>query len=268
MQTQPLSGATITVLFTGMIFVSCLLMYLMARFLRGQDALGRGLDLALTGHPAEAEQCYRKALAAGERLAPDKRRSLLNCLGDALLDMGRYGEARQCLDNSLALGDPTGSCRSSLADFWLLLGREPDQALEMADQALEASTDGFGEITSLGPRYTWMADVLRAGLWAKRAHALARLGRQAESQESIDFALKLATVTRESLSSRRHPVGRFFVVAAIGVANTYWHAGMAYLAMGKLDEARDHFTIGSGADVKRKYGARCRQQLAKMGVTA
>jgi tetratricopeptide (TPR) repeat protein len=243
-------------------------MWLLRGFLRGQDMLGQGLELALMGRNAEAEQCYRKCLAAGEGVKPDKRRNLLTCLGDALMEMGRYDESRQCLDSALALGDPTGSCRSSLANWWLLCGRDPQQALEMANQALEASTDGFREVTSAGRGYAWLADVMRAGLWAQRARALAQLGRQAESQESIDFALRLATPARESLTSRGHSKGQLFVVAAMGVANTYWQAGMAYLAMGKIDAARAHFTIGSDADVKRMYGARCRQQLEKMGVAA
>jgi hypothetical protein len=111
-----------------------------------------------------------------------------------------------------------------------------------------------------------MSDILRAGLWAQRAQALAGLGRMSESQESIGFAVRLASGARELLSGRWRPRRLLFIVATIGVSQTYWRIGMACLAMGKLDDARDSFSIGSDADAKRKYGARCRQQLAQMGV--
>src|ERR1035438_4723387 len=246
MPTRLLSAASLERFVPGIAFLVYVLalMWLLVRFLRREDALGRVLNLVLTGHPAEAEQVFRKALAAGGRMKPDERRRLLTSLGDALMDMGRYEESRQCLESALAMGDPTGSCRSSLADLWLMLGREPDKALEMANQAVEASTDGLGEIDSLGIGYRWMSDILRAGLWAQRAQALAGLGRMSESQESIGFAVRLASGARELLSGRWRPRRLLFIVATIGVSQTYWRIGMACLAIVKLDDARDSFSIG------------------------
>src|ERR1035438_622189 len=72
----------------------------------------------------------------------------------------------------------------------------------------------------------------------------AGLGRMSESQESIGFAVRLASGARELLSGRRRPRRLLFIVATIGVSQTYWRIGMACLAMVKLDDARDSFSIG------------------------
>jgi hypothetical protein len=39
----------------------------------------KGMDLARNGRPAEAEQCYRKALARGSKVPPSEQVRLLVC---------------------------------------------------------------------------------------------------------------------------------------------------------------------------------------------
>jgi tetratricopeptide (TPR) repeat protein len=236
---------------------------------RGPDGLlDRGLGLSIAGKYAEAEQCYRQALANESKLKPRPRARLLICLGDALLDMDRFPESRGYLEAALAFGDPTGSCRASLSDWLLLQGADPREALAWAEQVLEASTDGLGEITSAGRIGGHLASLVRADRWARRAWALAVLGRQAESQESIDFALKLADSSFAVLS-RYQGRGGALMAKTLAADRTflYWHSGMAVLAMGQIGQAREHFKIASEAAPQLKCAARCREQLERLGTS-
>ncbi|HMD71912.1 MAG TPA: tetratricopeptide repeat protein [Bryobacteraceae bacterium] len=225
--------------------------------------LVQGNRLSMAGQYAEAEQCYREALADESKLKPPLRARLLICLGDALMDLDRYPESRQCLETSLAIGDPRGSCRASLADWLLLQGSDPRRALDLANQAVQASTDGLEEITSIGRIGGHLASIVRADGWARRAWALALLGRQPESQESIDFALKLAAPSLAELSGDQ----RRDMAATVSLDRTciYWHTGMALLAMGQTGKAREHFKIASDASPQTRCAARCRQQLERLG---
>lgn len=233
-----------------------------------EGLLAEGVRLCRTGQYAEAEQCYRKALADESKLKPRLRARLMVCLGDALMDMDRYEDARLYLEAALAMGDPTGGCRFSLADLLLLRGADPRKALDMANQAVEASTDGLGELNFGGNTGKYFAGIIRAERWAQRAWALALLGRQAESQESIDGALGLAIPAHAALVRRgnyRVPVAN---TAARCLAAVYWRTGEALLAMGQTDKAREHFLISSEGDPKSNCGARSRRHLERLGTSA
>jgi tetratricopeptide (TPR) repeat protein len=233
-----------------------------------EGLLAEGVRLCRTAQYAEAEQCYRKALADESKLKPALKARLMVCLGDVLMDMDRYEDSRLYLEAALAMGDPRGSCRSSLADLFLLRGADPRKALDMANQAVEASTDGLGELMSTGRACKYFAGIVRAERWAQRAWALALLGRQAESQESIDGALGLAIPAHAALVRP----GSYGVSVAAGasrcLAAVYWHTGEALLAMGQTDKAREHFLIASEGDPKSNYGARSRRHLERMGTSA
>jgi len=106
---------------------------------------------------------------------------------------------------------------------------------------------------------------MRAEGWAQRAWALARLGRQSEGQESTGLALKLAIPSCAALKR-----GGSFQLASpasalFHLAGVYWRTGMAALAMGQRDTAREHFKLASDADPRGEYGGLGRQQLDLLG---
>jgi tetratricopeptide (TPR) repeat protein len=231
----------------------------------------KGRRMTTTGRFAEAEQCYRKGLALGSKLTPAQRSKLLTCLGGALMDLDRYPESRECLEAALDMGDTTGSSRAGMADCLLLEGADPRRALAWADRALQESPDGLEGALETDPiALQPCADVARAERWAKRAWALALQGRRSESQESIGSALKLALPACGRVSALG--AGRGRLVASregqVGLAAVHWQTGMAHLAMGQSDLARDHFLVATNAAPRSKYADRCRQQLDRLGTSA
>ena len=228
-----------------------------------------GRSMTRTGRFAEAEQCYRKALAVGCKLSPPQRSNLLTCLGGALMDLDRYPESQECLEAALNVGDSTGSIRAGMADRLLLEGADPRGALAWADQALQESPDGLdGELETDPIVLQPCISVAQAERWARRAWALALLGRQSESQESIDSALKLALPACTALtnlgagdwSTRMVPPS----LGSFCLASIHWRTGMAHVAMGQSDLARDHFLVATKAAPRSKYADRCRQQLESL----
>lgn len=97
----------------------------------------KGLDSLIAGRPEAAENHFRASLAMAVD-APDRVRGLV-CLGDALMDQGRFEESKACLLGALELGDSTGSGQGSLSDLLLITRTDPERALEMAEQAMEQS---------------------------------------------------------------------------------------------------------------------------------
>jgi tetratricopeptide (TPR) repeat protein len=235
----------------------------------GPDAqLRRGARLALTGRYPDAERCYRKALADDSKLAPLQRSRLLVCLGDTLMDMDRQDEARQYLEAALVLDDPKGECRGSLADLLLLRGADPQRALNLAEEAIEACKESLGDLPSgegVGER---LASFIRASQWARRAWALALLGRQPESQESADYALELLAPVLAGLSRAGSYKVPATTAASLCLAGVHWRLAEAFLAMGQTDKAREHFQIASDLDPQSKCGARCREKLEHLGPAA
>ena len=243
--------------------------WLLAGGNKGPDVLlRRGARLAITGRYAEAEACFRKALADDSNLSPLLRARLLVALGETLMDIDRQDESRQYLEAALVMDDPQGECRASLADLTLLRGADPRRALNLAEEAIEAGKDELGDLASgegIGER---LASFIRAGRWARRAWALALLERQAESQESIDFALKLVAPVLMGLSRSDSYKVPATTPASLCLAGVHWRAGEAFLAMGQTDAAREHFRIASDLDPQSKCGDRCRQHLERLGTAA
>jgi len=244
----------------AMIWLAAVGLFLLMR----GGAVGRGLELEMAGQPAEAEKCYRKALARSG-LPASKRAEALACLGGVLADMGRYEESRQCLYSALAMGDPKGGCRSNIAELLLLQGIEAEKALDMADQALRATTTGCEKVTSTGRLGQDAVAIARASICGKRAWALARLGRQEESAHAIDTSLRFAIQASADVLKYYSRYGRARRLARAALGNAYWLTGMALLAMKEGGKASEHFQKGSDADRSGKYGALCRKQLALLG---
>jgi tetratricopeptide (TPR) repeat protein len=224
--------------------------------------------LELADRPAEAADCCSKALNSGHNLSPVDRALLLGCLGRALLDLGRYDESQQTLVHALSIGDPTGTCRASIAELFLRQGIEPEKVLHLTSQVIsEKVREGAWLYRALTP--WWREDrlapnlALRSTLWAQRAWALAILAREQEAREAIAEALQLSIKPDGDLSA-----SRWIFVSRLErqrVANTHWLAGMALLTLRDAGNAAGHFKQGDSVDPEGKYGALCRKQLALLG---
>jgi tetratricopeptide (TPR) repeat protein len=95
------------------------------------------LILALAGRPAEAEARYRKALSMTSKGSRYPRQRLHASLGYALMDLGRYDEAEQCFHRAIEAGDHTGNSQDGLGELRLAQGAETGQALGYFNQAIE-----------------------------------------------------------------------------------------------------------------------------------
>ena len=200
-----------------------------------------GDALSFAGRPAEAEPCYRQALAKScVSLASSRsvRAALLGSLGEVIADQGRYEEATKCLQASIEMRDTEeGNAWMVSAELLLNQGTEPEKALELADEAMRAAK---GRVAAkVKPRHS-----------ATRAWALALLGRRQEAEQAIAQAMLLRRETH---------AGQF--------ANTRLNVGMALVAMEQPEKAIEHFRAAYEADPKGKYGARALQQIRRHGAS-
>lgn len=189
-----------------------------------------GLILDMAGRLVEAERCYRRAFAMLRDDDAYPRERLHASLGWALLDLGRYGEAQQCFERAIELGDETGSAVDGLAELRLAQGVEAQRALDYVNQAIEQAK------RHRGGHVHWV-------FYGNQARALALLERIDEARESLARALGAAEP------------------GAPQTADLHWRAGMALVTMRQIDEARKHFRIGLDADPRGKYGRRCGELL-------
>ncbi len=237
--------------------------------------LSKGLDLLLAGNPVEAERCYRTALSSSARIPNPDRVRLLVCLGDALFDQGRFDEAKQYLEQALQLGDPTGSCQGSMCDVLLAL-KAPEQAIAMADEALQLMTraafaSAFGE--------SWAAiskDLYEAKTLARKAQALLMLDKQPEAQKDLDRALSILDATKPQLESVRPQTSatgslilgdRLRRMKELTISDTYWAIGLALLAMGDKRRAIEQFVVVRDTDRMGKYRNLAQKELNSLGYT-
>ena len=95
------------------------------------------LILSLAGRTAEAEPRYRKALSLASKGSRYPRERLHASLGYALMDLGRYHEAEQCFHRAIEAGDNTGNSQDGLGELRLAEGVETERALGYFNQAIE-----------------------------------------------------------------------------------------------------------------------------------
>jgi len=78
---QPHHGPSFFALFVVPLFVLLIIgaLLIVSIFPRGFLLRVKGMDFAREGHPAEAEQCYRKATARGSKVPPAEQVRLLVC---------------------------------------------------------------------------------------------------------------------------------------------------------------------------------------------
>jgi len=258
-------GAGLVLIRTGVLFPS----YFRRR--------SNGMDLLLAGKPIEAEKCYRAALDSGAKVPDSDRVRLLVCLGDALFDQGRYGEANQVLTQALEFGDPTGSGQGSMCDVLLAQKASPQRALEMADEAMQLqgrTLDGM----SFGKRWATVSkDLLEARTWARKAQAFLLLDRRTEARQAVDHALSILDASKSDLQVARPQsslVGRLAVgdrlrrMKELAISDTYWRVGLSLLAVGDKGKAAEEFLIVRDTDRMGKYRSLAQKQLESLGYTS
>ncbi|MGA2435223.1 MAG: tetratricopeptide repeat protein, partial [Bryobacteraceae bacterium] len=196
-----------------------------------------GITHGLANCPAQAEECYRAALARALAGARSQRIRMLGCLAEAMSDQGRNEESQQCRQNAIEMGDTkVGTVRAGLATLLLKQGTEPQRALDLLDEAMRIAK---------GPA---AAKVMPMRL-ADRAWALALLGRRQEAEATIEQALRAL-----------HGSPRLFV------ASTHLSIGMALVAMERTQKAIEHFRAARDADPQGKCGARALNQIKQHSV--
>lgn len=226
----------------------------------------KGLDSLIAGRPEKAERYFRRSLTMVEQ--QDRVRPLV-CLGDALIDQGRYEEAMECLETALKLGDPTGSRQGSMADLLLVTRIQPERALEMADQALQMSVKPSPRDLYFGGDMS--NDLRRVRYWARTAQALAQLGRQVEAQQAIGRALRIINSTKTTAAQAKPRVSfaaklvlgdrRLQNHRALQIASAHWKIGLALLSLGDSISATDHFRITHETDRRGKYRRLAQRKL-------
>jgi hypothetical protein len=191
-----------------------------------------GITHGLGNRPAEAERCYREALARSQDSPRSERAGMLGCLAESLEDQGRIPESMRCRQAAIDIGDNIlGSARHGLAELLLKQGTEPQRALELVDEAMRVAR---------GP----VAAQVEPLRWATRAWALAVLGRRQEAEQAIGRALRMRRETQ-----------------AASFASTRIKVGKALLAMDQPEKALEHFRAAYEADPKGKNGARALEQI-------
>jgi tetratricopeptide (TPR) repeat protein len=186
----------------------------------------RASALILAGRPAEAERLFRG------------RAKELHLLAGALADQGRFPEAEECLEQALRLDIGDGSPCATFAEWRLAQGIEPEAALELVEQALNALKSA-----SLKPAQT---EALLASRLAVKARALAALGRKPEALAAIDEAF-------------RHVEWK----CAPALASIHWEAGMTFAALAQAEDANTQFRNAVELDPNGKYGKRSVGALAE-----
>lgn len=231
----------------------------------------RGLDLLLSGRPAEAEKHFRRSLTMAVDDV-DRVRGLV-CLGDALMDQERYEESKACLLSALGMGDSTGSGQGSMADLLLITGAAPEQALEMAERAMELSIRAAIHVFS---DRAVTNDLRMATYWARRANALVQLDRNTEARQAIERASRIAEAARTEFpnTGNRAPILTTIVIGSrrlghlrdLQFATTYWRIGLALLAMNDSSRATEQFLLTRDTDRRGKYRRLAQKQLKRLEI--
>jgi tetratricopeptide (TPR) repeat protein len=186
----------------------------------------RGSILCLAGRYSEAEQVFRNLTVPAD---PARQSRWLDLLADVLVAQNRWQEAKEALDQAVRLDAGTGGPYTSLADWYLLQGIEPQQALELIERA-----NATPKFAALKPA---AKNQVLAGRWATKGWAFAQLGRRGEAEAAISEALRLANPDCVPNSACVH-----------------LSAGRAFAAMEQPAKAREHFQQAAALDPYGRNG--------------
>lgn len=257
-----------------LVFVGAILVFRTGVFSHSYNKLlSKGLDLQLSGNPVEAEKCYRSALDMGTKVPEPDQVRLRVCLGDALIDQSRYSEAQQYLTQALALVDPTGSGQGSMCDLLLAQKRDPEKAIEMADEAMRLQARASSD-QAFGSRWAAVSqEFLEARTWARKAKALHLLDRETEAQQALDRAVRIVETSKSemdqampqaSLTARLILGNRLQRLKGLTIADTYWRIGLALLDMQDKTRATEFFKVVRDTDPMGKYRNLAQKQLDRI----
>jgi len=203
-------------------------------WLRAGALYVRGDVLLKAGRYAEAEAALRQGIDAERR--PEGRSLMLEDLGEALMETGRYGEAQRCFEGARELMPKRSVADRCMAELLLRQGLDAEKALELADRSLKLYRRSGHERVGSRER---IGEIL-----ATRAWALVLRARSAEALEAIAEALKgPARKSRPAL------------------AHVRYNAGMAMKALGNCSAANEHFGRGRDVDPTGRWGNLCAQAL-------
>lgn len=234
----------------------------------------KGLDFLLTGKPLEAERCYRAALSLGASVPESDRVRLTVCLGDALMDQGRYDDAKQCFAEALEQGDPTGSGQGSMCDVLLAQKASPERAIETADEAMRLQERARSS-QSFGARWAAVSkDLYEVKTWARKAQALLILNRRADARQAIDRALRILDMSKSELRLAKPAsslLGRLLLgnrlrrMKDLAISAACWQIGLSLQAIGDKDKAAEQFVIVRNTDRMGKYRNLAQKELDNLG---
>lgn len=137
-----------------------------------------GSILLFSGDYAKAEQCFRDVEKRGKKGERTTRGSNLGNLGWSLLRQGRYQEALNVLETSIAEYPEGADNFNGLGEVFLWLGNAPDKALEYLDRGIDNK-----RFRMTVDQYVW------GELLANKAWALAQSGSRAEALKLFQQAL-------------------------------------------------------------------------------
>jgi tetratricopeptide (TPR) repeat protein len=196
----------------------------------------RGHLLLLAGRFRESEETLRRAVA---RLRSRRSQAqALEFLGDALLEQGRYDEARRSYEAALNAAPGFRRPYRGMAELTLRQGRDPAQALEYIENIVGPKGPSWNPWTING----------RANddYWSLKAWALAELGRGAEAPAAMAEAIR-----------KTNPKSR------PDVASTYHRLGLAMQAMDRPSEAEQYLQKAIAAGPHGRWPTLARSALAR-----
>jgi tetratricopeptide (TPR) repeat protein len=197
----------------------------------------RTLVLLVSGRYREAEETARRGINATR--SSGRQAALLDYLGSALVEQGRYDEATRAFEASLQAESDYPRPLHGLAETLLRQHRDPQRALEYLER--------IGSKRSLAS--LWRGRDLRDDYWAFKAWSLAELGRTAEVEPAIENAFRYTN--RKSKPA---------------TAATNQRAGMAMLALGNEAKAREYLTRARDADPEGRWGKLAKEALGERSV--
>lgn len=196
----------------------------------------RGAMLHRLGQLSEAESCLREGLS----LQPDDRRRALsyNTLAEILMDQERFAESIVFFENAGRAWPGRGSNQRGIAEVWLRQGREFQEALEHARQAVEIDRCATGLTKELLDQR--LGEDLAVLAWAVAANS----GDPNEVESLLAKAF--------SLCAKTNPI----------LGQVHYHAGRAYAALQMTEKGRDHFHQAAEIDPQGIFGRLARARLS------
>jgi tetratricopeptide (TPR) repeat protein len=201
----------------------------------------RGSMLHYLGRFSEAEASLREGLFLEEK--PRQRAVAFNTLASVLMDLERYAEAIEFYENASRAWPDRGSCHRGIAEVYLRQGREFQEALKRAQQAVAIDKRATG--MSKEALQHRLGEDLAVLAWALSVNG-AGIGTVEFTSEE---AVRLCADGSKAI-----------------LAEAHYHIGQAYFALRESDKSRDHFRSAAEIDSKGIFGAMARSTIARLGM--